>query len=195
MIKSFCVAVMIFGCSVGYSDSPEKVAKLSSRVILENTDGYFALSDGSLWKVVGFSKRWRTLSEWWNNVQLTPKNYECVPGDWHLGTQIEIYAKNAHLNANEANASNQESLKQCSHLLVNTRTEQTLFAIALEPSEAIVQLFQDAHGDGYRKGFFQGRSDHYQSADSIYEDGYKNGYQKGYSEGYQKAHQEETARR
>jgi hypothetical protein len=180
-------SVMHADSSVMYTDGPEKAETLSSKVILQNTNGYFVLSDRSCWKVIGFSKRWRSLTEWWNNVQLAPENYACVPNDWYLGSQIEVYPKYGNLEISEGNASNQEALKQCTHLLVNTRTGQVLFAIALEPAECTIQLFNDAHEDGYDKGFHQGRLKTYQNANEIYNSGRAHGYKAGYTEGYQAA--------
>ena len=75
-----------FGYGGTKTNEPERVAPISAKAILQNSNGYFVLADGTLWKAIGFSKRWRTLTEWWNNVQLVPENYECVPNDWFLGT-------------------------------------------------------------------------------------------------------------
>lgn len=184
------IIVAISSFSALYSDQanpPEKIEALAAKVILQNTQGYFVLSDGSCWKVIGFCKRWRTLSEWWSNVQLAPENYECVPNDWFLGTQIEAYPKYDNLSVNQANASNQDALKQCTHLLLNNRTGQILFAIALHPTDCIIQLYSDAYEDGYNKGLHQGRLSSYQNATDIYNSGYSDGYKQGYTEGYQTA--------
>src|SRR5690348_14947900 len=137
MRKMFAVAIAVFGLAAIDASEPEKIEALSAKIILQNSNGYYALSDGSCWKTIGFSKRWRTLSEWWNNVQLVPTYYECVPDDWFLGTQIEVYPKFGNLAVNEADASNQDALKQCTHLMVNTRTGQVLFAIALHPADCL----------------------------------------------------------
>jgi len=179
--------IMILSCSVICAEKPEKVETLSSKVICQNTNGYFVLSDGSCWKAISFSKRWRSLSEWWNSVQLVPANYECVPNDWYLGTQIEAYRKYGNLEVDESNASNQELLKQCTHLLVNSRTGQVLFAIALHPAECIVQLFTEAHEDGYNKGLYEGRLKNYQNSSDSYKSGYSEGYKDGYVKGFQAA--------
>lgn len=177
-----CLLIMLVSCGLICAEAPERIQTLSSKVICENTNGYFVLSDGSCWKAIGFSKRWRSLREWWNSVQLVPENYECVPNDWFLGTLIEVYRKHGNLEVDEGNAVNQETLKQCTHLLFNTRTGQVLFAISLHPAECIVQLFSEAHQDGYNKGFYEGRSKSYQNAS----DSFKNGYSEGYKDGYTK---------
>lgn len=190
MKKCFLIAIALFGFSVTYANNPEKVEALSAKVILLNTNGYFALSDGSFWKVISFSKRWRTLTEWWNNVQLVPKNYECVPNDWFLGSQIEVYSKVTNLNIDEADAANQEDLRRCTHLLINSRTGQVLFAIALEPADCLVQLFNEAHEEGYNKGFNEGRMKGNQNATDIYNSGRAAGYRTGYAEGFQDAKRE-----
>lgn len=185
MKKLFLAVVVVLGCSFAHAGQPEQVEALSAKVILENANGYYALSDGSCWKAIGFSKRWRSLSEWWNNVEIVPKNYECVPNDWFLGTQIEIYAKYGNLNVNEADASNQDELKQCTHLLVNRRTGQVLFAISLHPADCIVQLYTEAKQDGYNQGYSKGRLANYQNATEIYNEGYKAGYTKGYKAAFE----------
>jgi hypothetical protein len=190
MKKWLLIALTLLSCSSIHATSysyPEKVEVLASKVVLQNTNGYFVLSDRSCWKAIGYSPRWRTLSEWWNNVQLVPENYECVPNDWFLGAQIEVYSKYGNLNISEADASNQDALKQCTHLLVNSRTGQVLFAIALEPAECIVQLFTDAYQDGYSFGYSEGRLNSYKNATEIYNSGHSDGYKLGYSEGYQTA--------
>jgi hypothetical protein len=190
MKKHFLVLIMIFSFGMGYASPPTTIANLNSKVILQNTTGYFVLSDHSCWKVMGFAKRMRSFNEWWNDVQLVPKNYECVPNDWYLGTQIEVYSKYDNLEVNEADASNQEALKQTTHLLVNTRTGQVLFAIAMEPAECLAQLYADSYNEGYDKGYYQGYTKSSESANASYEYGYSNGYRSGYAEGYQAGLQE-----
>ncbi len=185
MKKWLVIALALLSCLGLHASSIEKIEVLSSKVILQNTNGYFVLSDRSCWKAVGFAKRWRTPSEWWNNVQLVPENYECVPNDWFLGSQIQIYSKYENLEVNEANASNSEALKQCTHLLLNSRTGQVLFAVALEPAECIVQLFNDAYQDGHSVGYSQGRLKSYENATEIYNNGHADGYKSGYEEGFQ----------
>ena len=180
-MKRYLLLIMVmFSCA--YASSPDQVASLSSKVILQSTNGYFVLSDGSCWKVIPFSKRWRSISEWWNNVQLVPENYESLPKDWFLGTEIEAYSKYGNLEVNESDAANQEMLKQCTHLLMNARTGQVLFGIAMDPAECIVHLFQDAHADGHRKGVSDGRAE---NATNSYNAGFTEGRKIGYAEGYQ----------
>jgi hypothetical protein len=175
--------IAVLSCSFVYAEGPERVEALSSKVILQNTSGYFVLSDGSCWKAIGFAKRWRSLTEWWNGVELVPENYNCVPNDWYLGSQIEVYPKYEYLRVNEADASNQEDLRQCTHLFANTRTGQVLFAISLHPAECIVQLFTESRKEGYDEGFSLGRLSSYQNADDIYNQGHADGYKAGYIEG------------
>lgn len=183
MKKWMLISATLFNFAIGYADSPERVEMLSAKAILGNTNGYFVLTDKSCWKAIGFSKRWRTVGEWWNNVQLVPQNYECVPNDWYLGAQIEVYSKYGNLEVNEANASNQDVLKNCTHLLFNKLTGQVLFAVALEPAECIVQLFRDAHEDGYQTGFAEGRSKSNQATQDVLNKSYSDGYKAGYTDG------------
>ena len=187
MKKIIVLAVAVLSCSMMHAHGPERIETLSSKVILENTNGYYVLSDRSCWKVITFSKRWRSLNEWWNGVELIPKNYECAPNDWYLGSTIEVFSKYGNLEVDEANASNQDDLRQCTHLLHNTRTGQVMFAIALEPAECILQLYSEANVDGYNRGYTQGRLASYQNANDIYQSGYADGYKVGYGEGYQAA--------
>jgi hypothetical protein len=172
MKKWVFLALLLFSSSLMFADKYEKVETLSSKVVLQSGNGYFVFSDQSHWKAIGFSKRWRTLTEWWNDVQLVPENYECLPKDWQEGTAIEVYSKYGNLTVSEANASNVEELKQCTHLLVNTRTGQVLFAIALEPSNCLPMLFHEAKNEGYQAGYSQG-----------YFIGHSNGYSTGYAAG------------
>ncbi len=181
MKKYFVFIVMFLGCVITNADC-QQVETIAAKVILQNTDGYFILSDKSCWKVAGFSKRWRGPLEWWNNVQLVPPNYECVPNDWFVGTQVAIYSKYDRLDVSESDASNQEMLKQCTHLFVNARTEQVLFAIAMEPGEGLTQLAKDMYKDGYDKGVSEGR----QEANKNSTDSYNKGHAKGFREGHAK---------
>lgn len=171
---------MTLGVSLLFAETrtvPEKSEALGAKVILKNGDGYFVLSDNSCWKAIYFSKRWRSVSEWWNDVKLIPENYECTPNDWTLGTPLELYPKWENLEVDEANAANQETLKQCTHLLVNSRTGQVLFAIALQPAECMIQLYNDAYKDGYNNAYDDGYN-------AGHRDGHKVGYREGYNAGY-----------
>jgi hypothetical protein len=187
MKKLFLVMIAVLSCSVMEASPAEKVEVLSSKVILQNTNGYFGLSDGSCWKVVGFAPRWRSLSEWWNNVQIVPESYKCVPNDWHLNSQIEVYSKYQNLQVNEADASNQAALQQCTHLLVNSRTGQVLFAIALHPADCLVQLSTEVRKEAFDEGYHQGRLKSYANATEVYNNGHAEGYKEGYAEGVRKA--------
>ena len=142
MKKWILIVVAVFSCSATFADGPEKTETLLSKVVMQNTNGFFVLSDGSCWKAMGFARRWRSLGEWWNGVQLAPEKYECVPNDWYPGAQIEVYPKYGNLDVSEANASNQEALKQCTHLLLNTKNGQVLFAIALKLEDCVVSILQ-----------------------------------------------------
>ena len=184
--------LLAVACSTLCANPPERTETLSSKIVLSNADAYFVLSDRSCWKAVGFSKRWRSLSEWWNNVQLAPENYECVPNDWFLGAQIDAYPKYGNLDVSEANASNEQTLRQCTHLLVNRATGKTLFAIAMEPAECMMQLFRDAQREGYDQGYEQGRRQGYQNSTEIYNQGHAAGYQSGYTAGYRDSEQHQA---
>ena len=176
-MKQWLIVVMIALSSSLFAMEPERIETLSSKVILKDTNGYFVLSDKSCWKVVPFMKRWRSVMEWWNNEQLVPTNFNCVPSDWYLGAQIAVYPKYQNLEADEANAYNRDTLKQCTHMFVNTASRQVLFAIAMDPAECIIRVFQDAHTDGYQEGYVRGGNNSSTLDRSL-------GYQEGYSDGY-----------
>lgn len=180
----------LFAVSVMFANYPEKIDYLASKVILKNTDGYFALADGSFWKAITFVKRWRTPSEWWNSVELIPPSYECVPDSWVLGTEIQVFSKYGNNVVNEANASNQEAIKQCTHVLVNARTGQGLFAISLHPADCLNQISKDVSKESFEAGFNKGRLESFQDATHAYNTGRQAGYQDGYQEGYKAAMRE-----
>lgn len=183
-MKTIIFSLFFIQAALLTASSPERIEALSAKVILQDGSGYYALSDGSQWKVIGFSKRWRTFSEWWNNVEIAPEYYDCLPTDWYLGAQIETYTKYGNLNVNEADAANSDILRQCTHLLVNRATGQVLFALLLHPADCLVQLYNDAYKDGHTKGFEKGRSLSNQKTDEIYNNGHSEGYKAGYADGY-----------
>ena len=186
-MKKLCILLLaLFTCSLSYADRPEFSDILSSKVIDKGGDreGYFSFLNGTCWQVVGFSPRWRTLSEWWNGVELAPDNYTGRLEDWQTGTQIDIYplyGGSAEVNLN--NASNQEILVQCTYLFVNTRTRQILFATPMHPGECMTNVaekfYKSGKQDGYAKGLSEGRN---QKARS-YEQGHADGYEVGYAAG------------
>lgn len=184
MKKLLMFVVLIFVYTVHANDSAY-VATLCAKVVASDGKGFFILSDGSYWKTVGFVKRTRSIAEWWNNVELAPKNYECVPNDWFIGAQIACFLKSANLTVDESNASNIEELKQCTHLLVNQGNEQILFAVMLDPATCLTQIFNQAYQDGYDKGNRDGRSSGQKNNSEQYEKGRSDGYTAGYQAGYQ----------
>ena len=158
MKRWILLAIFAMTCASMDASILERAGTLSSKVTFDDESGYFSLGDGSFWKVIGFTPRWRTLREWWNNVQLAPEEYYAHPKDWLIGTIVEAYPKYGNLDVNESDATNQEALKQCSHLLYNTRTQQVLFAIELHPADLLIHLNQDAQKHGYNQGYAAGRN-------------------------------------
>lgn len=185
-LVSILCAVLSMNCV--HSGELEKESQLVAKVALSNTQGYFLFEDGSFWKVVPLIKRWRSLSEWWNDVQLVPEQFECIPKDWNLGAPIAVYRKESNFDIEESNASNSKILKHCSHFLVNQVTKQTLFAYPLSQSQLITQLYRDAYLDGYNIGQQEGiqKQDqmNQQTKTKIHQEGYTKGYQSGYETGY-----------
>jgi len=192
-MKKWCFFFLsiLAGSSIYASGGPEKTEQLCAKSILQDKNGYFVLSDGSCWKAVGFAPRWRTPSEWWNNVELVPENYKSEPSDWLVGTVIQTYPKHLHSEVNESDASNQESLMQCTDLLVNTRTGEVLFGVAMNPALFLVEVSEKFYKDGYSKGE---RDENFrQSINSIaaynrgHAEGRTAGHKSGYEEGYRDA--------
>ncbi len=179
-----CLCLWLSLASLGASE-PEKVEMLLGRVILENTQGYFTLADGSHWKVIAFSKRWRSLTEWWRGEALIPENYNCQPKEWLIGTEIAVYRKYGNLEVKESDAANQEMIRQSTHLFANTRTGQILFAIALDPALCLSMLYKEAKKEGETKGFEKGRMSTYRNGTEIYDQGYQAGYTVGYQQGFE----------
>lgn len=174
----FLGLVFALSCSIVSANQPERVEVLSSKVVLANSDAYFVLSDGSYWKVITFLKRWRSVSEWWNDVKLIPENYESVPNNWFVGTEIDVYPKYGNVGVDEANASNQEVLRQCTHLFCNSRNGQVLFAAEIHPSEGPVRIFNEGLKEGYSKGVKASS----QKTEEVYNQGYTEGYKRGYKD-------------
>lgn len=167
-----------------------ETAALNSIVCLQDRTAYFVLSDRTFWKVMSFEKRWRSMSEWWNNVSLAPEEYDTTPSDWKRGTDIEIYSKAGNLAVAEADASNQELIKQATHLLVNRRTAKILFAIAMEPGDCLTQLAEESRQDGFKEGVIEGRRTHHRSTTEAYENGHSEGYKSGCADGFRSGYAE-----
>ena len=189
MKKCFLLAITLLLCSTLPAIQPEKIDLLSAKAVLSNTDGYYVLSDNTCWRVFSFSKRRRSLREWWNNVQLAPEIFNCAPNDWNVGSQVEVYSKCEFLGIPEENAANKTIIKNCSHVFVNSQTGQVLFGNALETADCIVQVFKEAQRIGYdaghAAGYDSGHSAGYSEGHTIgYSEGYSEGHAAGYSEGY-----------
>ncbi len=182
MKKWRTLLAMLSICSFIFADELENIEILSSKVVLQSSEGYFALSDGSCWKVVSFSPRWRSPCEWWHNVEIVPESYKTTPADWLVGTKIEIYPVYGNLDVNLDNASNEAELMECTHLLYDTKARRVLFAIPMHPSYCLTNVFTDAHQEGYDKGYLDGRSEPFEHSAESYTNGYEAGYENGYKE-------------
>ncbi len=163
-----------------FADEPQQFAAISTNISLESGTGYFVLSDGSFWKAIPFIKRMRGPLEWWNDVRLVPEQYVTLPKEWPVGLEIAIYSRAWILDVNEENASNQDAIRRCTHLLMNSRTGQFLFAIPFDPASGLAEFYYDVYNEAYKKGHDEG----YGSGYSI---GYGNGSYNGYAEGYEAA--------
>lgn len=152
MSKWFFGLITVLHCITVEANLSERVETIDSKVMLENRNGYFVLSDGSMWKVFKLDKRSRSVCEWWRGEELIPQNYDCNPSDWRIGEKIEVYAKTDDLKLLISNASNALELKLCSHLFIHSTTKQALFAIALDPATCLIAIFNEAFNQGYEKG-------------------------------------------
>ncbi len=176
----FFAMLITMNCSVCNASELQRVETLASKAILKNSNGYFILSDVSFWKVITFVKRTRTLSEWWNSASLIPEHYECVPSDWYTGAEIQVFSKNDHLEVDLANAKNEKVLRQCTHLLYNSKNGQILFAISMQPSEFLDNFFYDVRKEGSAEGYKVGYDEGLSAGRSV---GYSQGHSAGHAEG------------
>jgi len=158
-----------------YATSPEKIEMLAAKAFVKKEKGYFVLSDGSCWQTIALETRWRSLFEWWNNVELSPENYHCIPNDWQLGSRIEVFPKGQDLEFKEEDATNASELRYYTHYLVNDKL-QVLFAKPLSVADCIVYVANESKQLGYEQGMAKGEENKALSATSHYEKGYREGY-------------------
>jgi hypothetical protein len=185
MKKYFLLALSFLLCAGVYASPPEQIVTLSGKAILSSEQGYYVLSDSTCWKVINFSKRWRSPLEWWNNVQLAPETFDCIPSSWDLGASIDVYSKFDFPEIPLENASNKTDLVNCTHVLVNSVTNQVLFGTALETADCMVRIFNEAYKDGHDIGYSRGHDAGYSSGhDAGYNTGYSTGYTIGYNKGF-----------
>lgn len=196
--------LLFFSCSL-FAAYPVSIQSIVCREV-ESSSRYFTLSDYSWWKVVRFEPRWRTPVEWWQGVELIPKEYDSHPKNWHPHHEIEVYSKaDFYRNSviTEENASNQEALKACTHVLLNRHTQEVLFAIYLDPSMALREVFQGAKEAGKQEGYRQGYSEgaqtrHFTEASkeqAAYQRGFHDGKEQGEREGFRRGYEEGGSRR
>lgn len=178
--------VVFFNCAlvscILHAEDENKLS-LSSKVMIQSHTAFYALSDGSFWKVFSFTPRWRSVSEWWNDVKLIPNSYECDPSDFYVGCDLEILTKLDHDLANHENATNKDIISRCTHLMHNVHTDKYLYALKLKPEHLLTELYNESFKDGYHKGFEKGKQ--FNNIDASIQ--YKNGYEAGFYNGYQEA--------
>jgi hypothetical protein len=148
----------IFSSSFISADSSKEVEQFPPVEVIANNSGYMILSNQSYWKVIAFSARSQSWSEWWNSTKLVPETYECSPSEWTLGTTIEVYSKSCDLEIDDTNAANKSALRKCSHLFFNPETGTILFAIPLEAEELLTELYNKAYEFGCVKGMTLGNA-------------------------------------
>lgn len=173
MKKLFLLILAIVPISFLKAVPVDNTGVIMGKVHTEGNKGYFILSDGTFWKAFSFTTRSRGPLEWLTGVELiVPDSYKCGLSEWVLGTEVDACPKYFTLTVDESNASNQEDLKTCSHLLINKKSGKMLFAVPLHPVDCMDQIFQDGHTQGYAEGHTKG-----------YNSGYSLGYSLGYSAG------------
>jgi hypothetical protein len=147
----------------------DHIANLEGGISMNGHNGYFVLTDGTFWKVYGYVTRYRTPFEWWNGASLdVPEQFNCAPKDWYAGSEIECYPRSGVNFVDDSNASNQDELKQCTHVLINSKTGQVLFGIKMSPLTCLNLIYAEGENHGYNKGYSVG-----------YNTGYNNGYSAG----------------
>lgn len=152
-MKKIILSLLLFASA--YAGEP--FGYITGKIVPLENKGYWIFSDGSFWQVTTFVKRWRSPLEWVSGVELyVPDEYLSNLTDWSLGDEFEEYPKYGNSRIDESAASNQDDLKKCTHILVNSRTGKILFATALHPSDFILEVFNEGHGIGYFKGYNSG---------------------------------------
>ena len=182
-MKKYLLAVIclfaVSSASASSNATPERAGSLCGHISVGDTTAFFTLSDGSFWKAKSFVTRWRSPLEWWQGVEVAPPvHFRCTPKDWFLGAPIAVYPKYG-MEIDASNASNQEELKQCTHVLINQHTGQVLFGIALAPAVAMNDIYNTGVTAGYNEGLQKGHREGHQAA-------FQNGYNQGYKEGFKK---------
>lgn len=171
--------LLFFLCSLNVGlHAYEEESKLCAKVIVQPSAGFYSLSDGSIWKVMGLEPRWRTISEWWNNVQIVPESFVCTVNDFYIGAKVKIVPKHEWTSFDDGCAYNKEALARCSHIIVNTGTNKCVFAVALTPETALVEVYNESYKQGYATGYEKGCLSTNIEARNQYERGYQAGYQK-----------------
>jgi hypothetical protein len=179
MFKYLLSCLCMMNAAVFAQESIEQEGVLASKVLIKDASGFYALSDGSIWKVMGLTPRWRTVSEWWNSIQIVPEDFECAINDFYIGAKLKIVPKHAYDAFDDQCASNKEELARCSHIIINTDTNKCVFAVALRPETALVEVYNESYKQGYSTGYNKGRLSTNIEAYNQYEKGYQAGYQNG----------------
>lgn len=179
MIKYLLACLCVLNMGLSASESKEHEDVLVSKVVVNDFSGFYSLSDGSIWKVMGLTPRWRTLSEWWNSIQIVPEDFECAINDFYVGANIQIIPKHEYEAFSDGCASNKNDLARCSHIILNKGTNKCVFAVALKPETAIVEVYNESFKQGYSSGYNKGRLATNVEAYDQYEKGYQAGYQNG----------------
>lgn len=142
MLKNLFLFLMLSTFSFAQAETLEGV------VTLHGDPSYFVLSNGQCYVALPFNKRWRTPSEWWNDVQIAEEYFDTDPADWQPGSRIDIYSIKEFAIPFQ-NASNSTYLKQCTSVFINNSTGKVLLAYPISIVDCLLAVYQRGLDDGY----------------------------------------------
>jgi hypothetical protein len=167
--------LLLCGCSFLAADDG---LYIHQNMDIGNGESILFLSDNTIWHLYPVRERWRTLSEWWNGVQIDKPEKSFLDNfdKWENGCTICIHP----YDGRPLEKYNNENLKKCNYILELYRTDRLAFAQSVDAksfSAFLPTLFKQKYKEGYNKGYNEG----YNSGYSI---GYGYGHSVGYSAGY-----------
>ena len=194
LIKNLCIFFVILHPFCLQADEPNA---LVTNISIGNNAAYFVLADGSCWKAVQFKTRWRSPFEWWQGVELVPKEYTSSPDIWRKGANITVHLKKDCDLVEDKNASNHQEISKCTHLLINHDTGDALFAIYFAFEDCLVQVKNDAYASGKLTGYETGWDEGYRAGKSKERQNFERqiheNERRAYLEGYEQAMRERAA--
>lgn len=158
-------------------------------------DDVLTLDNKSIWKLYLTDRNSRSLSEWWNDVEIDQPDAPFISklGDWRPTDKIEIY--HAQFENSELNDKYRVSKPDQEIFLIENKTRQKM-AYANEMAfkdllDGLQKHGEEQYEKGISKGFSEGYNKGYKDGQTKGQsDGYKEGHSKGFSDGYDKAKKE-----